>query len=522
MERVLQDCIERQAKKLLEREKRLRYRDKKYQTRYFNRSGKPASVAEYKPPAHWALHPHFEPKYCIQHSRYLAKTLWKKILSKEYAPIPAVLFSIPKVGGGKRDIMVFSIPDAAVANLLNRKMRDRNKSAISPFCFSYQKDRGVFDATLQLQSFLNEEKCYVVQYDFSKYFDTIEHGYIQHMLEKSSYLVTDLEKKVISSFLQHKFARLSQYPNKSFETRDTGVPQGCSLSLFLSNLAGHELDENLGKRNGRFVRFADDVVCVANNHDDALAIAEVFRAHCGYSGIKINYEKSPGISLLKSREKRSFFVGDGDGDALRIDSEFDYLGHKFTSQSIGVSTKAISRIKKRIGKIIHIHLLLTPRSRKLFNEKRVGALFVDWDLVTCINEIRQFIYGGQKERSLTNFILKNERLGKLRGVMGFYPLVNTADQFILLDGWLLDALGRALKERYKVLSSEFNLNHPFQITKTQLLDGSWFTLQTVKVECKLPSFVLAWRASRKSFRQFGFSDFRNPSYYSSLEGVFGY
>ncbi len=519
MERVLQECIERQARKLIDRELKKSFSDKKYQRRYFLRSGKPASVAMKKIPTHWSLHPHFEPKYCIQHSKYLAKTIWRKVIAGTYMPTPAVKYSIPKDSGGSRDVMVFSIPDTALANLINRKLRDRNNSVLSPFCFSYQKDRGVFDATMQLSSFLNEDKCYVVQYDFSKYFDSIEHGYLNHMLNNSSFLVTSAEKKIIGAFLKHQFAGPKDYKAKTFEDRKIGVPQGCSLSLFLSNLAGHELDENLGKRNGRFVRFADDVVCVTNNHNDALTIAQVFQNHCHYSGININHEKSPGISLLENREKRSFFVGDGDGDKIKIDPNFDYLGHRFSAKSVGVSARSMARIKKRLAKIIHVHLLLTPKSRLSFATNRVGPLFYDWDLVTCINEIRKVIYGGQRHKALMDFIENNSRLGKIRGVMGFYPLVSDCSQFAQLDGWLLDVLGRALKERYRVLSKNFGITMPFTLTKTMLLNGTWFTFASAKIESRLPSFVLAWRASRKSFRQYGFSELINPTYYSSIGGL---
>jgi hypothetical protein len=75
-------------------------------------------------------------------------------------------------------------------------------------------------------------------------------------------------------FLKHKFGTTVEYKAKNFSSRATGVPQGCSLSLFLSNVAGHELDQDLGRKNGRFVRFADDVVCVTYGHDDAVSVVD--------------------------------------------------------------------------------------------------------------------------------------------------------------------------------------------------------------------------------------------------------
>ena len=112
--------------------------------------------------------------------------------------------------------------------------------------------------------------------------------------------------------------------------------------LFSSrDLAGHELDRRLEATNGQFVRFADDIVADTNNHDDALKILKAFEDHCRYSGIKINHQKSPGISLLSSdirSERRSFFVNDGDGDDIMLIDDFDYIGHKFSNNKIEIST----------------------------------------------------------------------------------------------------------------------------------------------------------------------------------------
>lgn len=521
MERALVEFIERQARKLLRREEKKRYSDKKYQKKYWLRSGRVASVANYEEPKFWALHPHFDPKYCISHSKFLAKIIWRKVLDNTYEPIPAVRFDIPKDDGGTRQIMVFGIPDAALANMINQKLRDRNTNILSPFCFSYLKHRGLFDAVIQLGSYIKEDKTYIVQYDFKKFFDSIDHAYLEHVMEKKLFLMTSAERNIIKKFLIHKHATKSDYANKKFSTRNRGVPQGCSLSLFLSNLAGHELDQDLSRKNGRFVRFADDVVCVTHNHNDAISVVDSFRTHCRYSGISINYEKSPGITMLETKERRSFFVNNGDGDDIRIDKDFDYIGHKFTMGRIGVSSRAIKRIKARISRIIHIHLLLTPKSRKLFDSKRIGDGFFDWDLVTCINEIRRYIYGGLRTEALIGFIDDNRKLGQLKGVMGFYPLVTNVDQFSKMDGWMINSIRRALNERYRLLATNFELGNISTPTKAQIVEGSWYGLESVKLDTKIPSFVLAWRASRKSFQKYGLTNLKNPSYYSSMEGLFG-
>jgi RNA-directed DNA polymerase len=517
MEEVLCAAIERQAKKLLERHKRTKFAAQKHERRFRLRTGQSATPANVRNPGIWTTGPHFDPIYCIKHSRYLAETIWQKILDRKYEPVPALLFQIPKDSGGHRDIMVFSIPDAAVANVFNSRLRDRNRNIQSPFCYSYRKDRSLFDAVLHTSSLLTHRKSYIVQYDFSKYFDSIKHEYLKFVLDKNVFSVAPAERWIIEQFLSHRYAVPKNYKSKIFERRMIGVPQGSSLSLFLSNIAAHELDKELERTNGSFVRFADDIVCVTNSYTDALKIAKAFENHCHYSGISINHEKSPGICLLEGTAppiKREYFIDDGDIGIVGSIKQFDYIGHKFASSSVGISTRATKRIKQKIARIIYVHLLHNPK-RGLFDLNRVGGKYYDWDLVTCINELRSYVYGGIKEVRLNAFLHDNQRIKRFKGLMSFYPLVTQVDQFAMLDGWLVSALRRALRERARLLT-KFGVKL-VQLTEKQIISGSWYDFQSgIQLETGAPSFVLAWRAARKAFRQYGLADFETPVYYSAL------
>jgi RNA-directed DNA polymerase len=522
LEETLRKAIEWQAKKLIEREKRKRFSNTKYQRRFRLRTGQIPKEGNNKSPRSWTVAPHFDPYYCIAHSKYLARTIWRNLLARKYIPKPAILYQIPKEAGGFRDIMVFSIPDAALANIFNAKLRDRNLNILSPFCYSYRADRGVFDAVIQLNSYLNADKVYVVQFDFSKYFDTIEHDYIKFLLKKGFFYVSPLEEYLISNFLTHKFAKPKDYLAGTFQVRNCGVPQGSSLSLFLSNIAAHELDRELERSNGQFVRFADDVVCVAYNHSDALRVNTLFREHGYFSGIRINYEKSPGIALMAPRsrsDRRSFFYDEGDGGKIREIKEFDYIGHKFRGTNILISSKGMNRIKKRISTIIYLHLLHNLKSRKLFNPDRIGGPFHDWDLVTCINEIKNYVYGGLKEQLLTNFLDKGMRIHRFKGLMSSYPLVTIVEQFAELDGWMVNVIRRALIERSKKIKELANIDQPI-LSDEKIISGDWYQFAGgIDLETKAPSFVLAWRAARKAFKQYGLENFESPSYYSTLFSI---
>ena len=67
-----------------------------------------------------------------------------------------------------------------------------------------------------------------------------------------------------------------------------------------------------------------------------------------------------------------------------------------------------------------------------------------------------------------------------------------------------------------MLHAKFKANLP-PLTHAELISGDWYKFQAgIQLETGAPSFVLAWRAARKAYRQYGLADFESPTYYSSL------
>jgi len=96
-----------------------------------------------------------------------------------------------------------------------------------------------------------------------------------------------MERHVIASVLNHRYAEISVYSSGGFARRTRGTPQGNSISLFVANAVAHELDLSLSRVNGAFARFADDSIIVNYSYEDALQSAEVITAFIETSGISI-------------------------------------------------------------------------------------------------------------------------------------------------------------------------------------------------------------------------------------------
>ena len=522
MQELIERAIIRKAHGLLRKQRGLASRRGEYAANYEKRTGLTAGPASLNDPIYWEYHPHFNPKYCISHSRFLSKVIWSKLQAGTYEPTPALQFDIPKPGGSTRQVMSFSVPDAALSNVLFRGLTRRNINIFSSYSFAYRDDRGVFDAILHLRRSLSWHKSYVIQYDFSSYFDSIDHSFLLKLLfQRRLFLISDAERNGIQAFLKHSYAPIGAYTAGEFKAKTRGVPQGASISLFLSNAAAHDLDLLLEGQNGIFTRFADDVVAITRSYGDALAVAQAFRIHCKDAGLGINHEKSPGIQLFvggSETERRDFVIETDDGSLIENISHIDYVGHRIVSGSgsrsadITLPDKAIKRAKRRIGSIIYIHLLQHRRdASNPINPARLGGGFVDWDMVTCINEIRKYLYGGLKEEQIVAFLSSNRRLPFVRGMMGFLPLISRIEQLAELDGWLLSAVRRANRERSRVATSQ-GLNLPL-LSEGKIISGDWYDFPSLPQETVLPSFVRAWRASRRYYRRYGLSGVESVGYY---------
>lgn len=519
MQELIELAIRRKAKGVLRKHKIDIAAREKHSEKYLKRTGLTPGLTSHADPTWWSYHPHFNPRYCITHAKFLATVIWRKLQVGLYRPTPAIQFDIPKPDGTSRQIMAFSIPDAALANVVHRSATKRNINLFSAYSFAYRPDKNVFDAIIHLERSLDWPKSYIVQYDFSKYFDTINHSYLKKLIfDRKMFLLPEAERNAIEAFLSHEYCHVTTYQNGVFDVREAGVPQGSSLSLFLSNAASHELDLALERRNGTFVRFADDVVAVTKTYTDALAVAEEFRTHCHQAGLTVNFEKSPGILLFEGgpeRDRRDFSIDTDDGSILSHTSKVDYLGHQVTAKTVRLPLKTVKRIKRRIAEIIYKHLFLYRRGDTgAFSADRVGAGFYDWDLVTCLNEVRKYMYGGLRESHIRAFLEDDEKPPFLRGLMAFFPLTKDIEQLRELDGWLLSVVRRAIRERVRVINS---FGHPHtDLSKAQVLAGDWYFHPEIFNDTSLPSFVRAWRVSRKFYLRYGLADIRPPSYYSLL------
>ncbi len=511
MHNELKKEIKRLCKKAFDKSNSIVIKEEKHREKFSRRTGLTAGVAKHK--KKMLLHKHFDPLHCMKNANGIASAIWHKVLELKYDPEPAILFAIPKADGSKREITAFGIPDAALANVVFRRTQKRNSKRFSPHSYAYRPDKNVFDAILALRDFDRDGKLFVVQVDFKKYFDNIPSNYLKKkMSDRGTVSITPHEKHIFEKFLHHRYCESRSYSQGKFRRKVKGTPQGSSTSLILANLANHDLDRRLSAEPGKFVRFADDVVAICGKYEEALSLEKCFDRHCAESGLIINQEKSPGISILSS------FINE-----IRTTHDFTYLGYGFRESGLCMPKKTVQKLKQKISRLINIYLI---NSLKIgFDPIRANrSEKFDWDLFGLICEIRRGFYGGLREQEIENFIYGKSKLSKMQGLMGFYCLIENADSLRELDGWTVNMVRRACVERNRILISKYSLESPTPTNK-ELILGTWIDPHKWRKgssmddipEMGFPSLMRGWRAARKHFFTFGLEGVQSPGYNSSFD-----
>lgn len=327
--------------------------------------------------------------------------------------------------------------------------------------------------------------------------------------------VTPSEQHIVQRVLAGRRAvSHADYGSRVFTRPTVGIPQGNTLSLFLANVACHELDLAMEDSGVQFARFADDIVVLAVSDRAATNAFEAIMTHCDQSGVSVSFTKSPGISELSPQALSRVSVAP-------VADRFNYIGHRFSYTTIhrkndpaarlvtrlSLRHRSVKRLRERLSSIIFTHLLKYPEQGE-WNPNRLYS-GIDWDLVRCINDLRAWMYAGMSEEELLAGISGQARLHRLDSTMGFYALTNDVEQLAGLDGWLASALANALKRREGLLADKFGVAGYPSLSRDQLVTARWYAnrmgskaVAEVWNDVRLPSLLRAWKYAQRCLGAF--------------------
>lgn len=433
-------------------------------------------------PSYWAVDNAFDPYHVRGSSALISETINSRLKRGQYVPFNPMVHYVPKSKSELRPVAVFSIADALVSRNLYLSLMAKNKSLMSARSYAYREDLSAHDAIQYISTEIRGgQRIFVAEYDFSKYFEHINHDYIWEILSRYKFLVTPYEKRLISSFLEATPHPQDAYVRYSkAQTSGVGLPQGTSISLFLANVAAFELDRSLERLGVGFARYADDTLIWSRDYNQICQAANVMASFSETIGSQLNLKKSKGIRLLSAP---------GESSEISSVDRVDFLGYRLTRDSVGLKDSVVDRIKSRVDYIVWSNLL-EPLQKGTFQVERVAPP-IDRDYQVMIGQLRRYFYGNLTEAKVRQLARGAVKRMRYPGLMAHFPMIDDMEQLKALDGWMLSTVALALKRRTGLLEAKniHSLPRPHRMAPSELLGLEGYSRSGDKLDLSVPSLV---------------------------------
>jgi hypothetical protein len=362
--------------------------------------------------------------------------------------------------------------------------------------YAYRNDLSAHDAIAYVASeFSTEERLFVAEYDFSKFFDSISHEYLLNTIASNKVLASPSEMQVIQAFMEAPYQDEATYSKVAAPKAElVGIPQGTSVSLFLANVAALELDRALERLGVSFVRYADDTLIWSRDHAHLSQAVNQLKLASERIGAKLNPKKSAGIRL---------FVPPGEKAEITPTDTVSFVGYRFMRNHIGLKPEVIDRMKRRIIRLVWENLFAALEAGTFKIDRILPD--VDRDYLVLIMQIRRYLYGNLTEEQVRNLEHGEVKQIRFPGVMSYFPLVDDLEQLQAFDGWLVATLHNALRKRARMIRSlgAKHLPRPHGLRRASLISAEAFRSDGARVDLRIPSIARFASVVRRSALVFG-------------------
>jgi group II intron reverse transcriptase/maturase len=250
-----------------------------------------------------------------------------QLLAGTYQPKPVRRQSIPKPGGGVRELGIPCVVDRFIQQAILQVLQPRIDPTFSEHSHGFRPGRNAHDAVREAQGYIQEGRRWVVDIDLEQFFDRVNHDVLMGRLAKRI-----ADKRLLG--LIRRYLEAGIMTQGVVIQRVEGTPQGGPLSPLLANVLLDEVDKELERRGHAFVRYADDCNVYVRSRRAGERVMQWLQGRYARLRLRINEEKSA-VARPQTRKVLGYSFWYARGGAVRR----------------RVAPKALKQMKERIRQI---------------------------------------------------------------------------------------------------------------------------------------------------------------------------
>lgn len=247
------------------------------------------------------------------------------MMQGKYEISPPHTAQIPKENGEFRTVYVNEPIDRVVLGIANDLLFDLMPGMLHGSCKSYQKGISCGKVVAEVSRRMADaagDGCLGWKADLSKYFDSVPLCHIDGAFDKVE--ARHGHSALIDVLRKYYHNDLYFDEDNVLQRKFQSLKQGCAVASWLADVLLYELDEELSRMNGYYVRYSDDMLFIGEDYGKAM---EVLRMRLEEKTMKLNPKKV---------------------EYLTADRWFKFLGFSIKGSMVSLSPSRIKTFQREI------------------------------------------------------------------------------------------------------------------------------------------------------------------------------